>query len=203
LTSRRVLVLSATVAVALMVLAGLLPTQSSALLGAMRLISPTEYTATPAANMHGVFMTNGGTSGKGSGNGWAVSDQGFIFWWDGFSWNQAASPTDCQLDGVNFGGPLNPLSSVTSSSGWIVGGAIGAGAGATCAAANNAVALYYNGVGWTSYSVPTPSFPGTKAEMYGVSMVRSASSTGDSVNAFGVGAENGGANGALDRKSVV
>ena len=197
MTNRRVMILTATVAVVLMVLAGVLPAQGSGPAGAWRLISPTEYTATPTANMHGVFLTNGGTSGKGSGSGWAVSDQGFIFFWDGFSWNQASSPTDCQLDAVNFGGPLNPLSSVTSSSGWIVGGAIGPGAGATCAAANNAVALYYNGVGWTSYPVLSTTFPGTKSEMYGISMTKSASSPTDSVTAFGVGAENAGANGAF------
>jgi hypothetical protein len=190
-------VLIAVMTVVLIVLASVMPAQSLGPSGAWRLISPTEYTPNPASNMHGIFLTSGGTSGKGSGNGWAVSDNGFIFFWDGFSWNQAASPTDCQLDSVSFGGPLNPLSGITSSSGWIVGGAVGAGAGAICAGAKNAVALYFNGIGWSSYPVPSTSFPGAKAEMLSVFQVKSASSSGDSVNAFGVGEENGGANGAF------
>lgn len=185
----RTFVLTAVITVVLIVLASVMPAQSVGPSGAWRLISPTEYTPNPASDMHGIFLTSGGTSGKGSGSGWAVSDNGFIFFWDGFSWNQASSPTDCQLDAVNFGGPLNSLSSVTSSSGWIVGGAVNAGAGATCAAATNAVALYYNGVGWTSYPVPKT---GASAELLSVSLVKSASSPSDSVNAFAVGIDGTG-----------
>jgi len=196
LNKRRTLVLASTVIVALMVLASVMPAESIAT-GAWRLISPTEYTAHPDTDMNGIFLTNGGTSGKGSGNGWAVSDFGFIFFWDGFSWNQVGSGTDCRLDGVNFGGPLNPLSSVTSSSGWIVGGAVSADAGATCVAAKSAVSLYWGGTGWTPVTVPSTSFPGATAEMLGVSQVKSASSSADSVDAWGVGEENAGAAGAF------
>ena len=163
---------------------------TSATAGQWRLISPTEYTLFPASDMHGVFLISGGTSGKGSGNGWAVSDNGFIFFWDGFSWNQANSPTTCQLDAVNFGGPLNPLSNgVQTASGWIVGGAISLGASAACMAATNAVSLYWNGVNWASYPVPKT---GATAEMESVFLVRSASSPSDSVNAFAVGQDGAG-----------
>ncbi len=185
----RTLVLTSTITIILVVLASVMPAQSVGPSGAWRLISPTEYTPNPASDMHGIFLTSGGTSGKGSGSGWAVSDNGFIFYWDGFSWNQAASSTDCQLDAVNFGGPLNPLSSVTSSSGWVVGGAVNPGAGATCSGAGNAVALYYNGIGWSSYPVPKS---GGSAELLGVSLVKSASSPSDSVNAFAVGIDGAG-----------
>jgi len=185
--NRSTFVLTAVITVVLIVLASVIPAQSVGPSGAWRLISPTEYTSTPDAELHGVFLTSGGTSGKGSGSGWAVSDEGFIFFWDGFSWNQAASSTDCQLDAVNFGGPLNPLSSVTSSSGWIVGGSVNSGAGTTCGPAGTAVSLYYNGVGWTKYSVPNAA---GKAELLSVSQVKSASSTGDTVNAFAVGIDN-------------
>lgn len=160
--------------------------------GVWRLITPTEYTGIPDSNMHSVYMLSGGTSGKGSGNGWAVSDNGFVFNWDGFSWNQAGSPTDCQLNSVNFGGPLNSLSSITSSSGWIVGG-VAAGAGAVCTAGGNGAALYFNGVGWTSYPVPSGASP---TELRSVSLVKSASFQGDFVQAFAVGTENG-VNGAF------
>lgn len=180
LNKRVTLVLATTFTLAVIVLAGIMPAQSIGPTGAWRLISPTEYTATPDAELHSVFLTNGGTSGKNSGSGWAVAAGGFIFFWDGFSWNQVPSPTTCQLDSVNFGGPLNPLSSVTSSSGWAVGG------GATCAVAGTAESLYYNGVGWNHYSVPFH----VAAELLSVSQVQSASSPGDSVNAFAVGIDN-------------
>ena len=199
LNKRRTLIFGSTVIVALMVLASVMPAESIAT-GAWRLISPTEYsTAHPDSSMHGIFLTNGGTSGKGSGNGWAVSDFGSVFWWDGFSWNQAStSPsTDCQLDSVNFGGPLNPLTSVTSSSGWISGGAVGAGAGGGCTGNFVPVSFYYNGVGWVGYPVPTPSNVGTTAEMLSVFQVKSASFVGDSVDAWGVGEENAGTAGAF------
>jgi len=168
-------VLTAVITVVLIVLASVMPAQSVGPSGAWRLISPTEYTSTPDAELHGIFLTSGGTSGKTSGSGWAVGAKGFIFNWDGFSWNQASSPTSCELDAVNFGGPLNPLSSVTSSSGWAVGGCH--------TAANDGVGLYYNGISWVGY--PVPSAGG--GQLLSVSLVKSASSTGDSVNAFAVG----------------
>lgn len=193
LKPKRTCILALVIFVAIMASASLPVTSAVGPAGQWRLLSPTEYTANPASNMHGIFLINGGTSGKGSGNGWAVSDNGFIFFWDGFSWNQANSPTGCQLDSVNFGGPLNPLSNgVQTSSGWIVGGAVNPGASATCVAAGNAVSLYWNGIGWTSYSVPKT---GGTAEMLSVSQVQSASSSTDSVNAFAVGVDGG--NGAF------
>jgi hypothetical protein len=197
LNNRRTLILGSTIILSLMVLASVMPAQSVATPGAWRLISPTEYTTTPNAELHGTYMINGATSGKGSGSGWAVGDNGFIYYWDGFSWNQASVATDCQLDSVNFGGPLNPLSTITSSSGWISGGAIGTGAGATCVAAKNAIALYFNGVSWTSIPVQLTAFPGTPAEMLSVFQVKSFVNTGDTVDAWGVGEENGGLNGAF------
>jgi len=173
LNKRRTLILGSTIILSLMVLASVMPAQSIATPGAWRLISPTEYTATPDAELHGVYMINGGTSGKGSGSGWAVGAGGFIYYWDGFSWNQASSPTTCELDAVNFGGPLNPLSSITSSSGWAVGGCLG-----------TAVALYYGGVGWASPS-PVPS--SGAAQLLSVYEVQSASSPGDVMQVFAVG----------------
>lgn len=180
---KRIGILTAIILVAILA-AGSLPF-TSASAGQWRLLSPTEYTANPTSNMNGVFLINGGTSGKGSGNGWAVSDNGYVFFWDGFAWNQAGTPIapPCKLDSVNFGGPLNPLSNgVQTSSGWIGGG--GAGCPGT-----NAVSLYWNGVSWASYPVPST---GTPADLRSVFLVKSASSSTDSVNAFAVGSDGAG-----------
>lgn len=187
---KRIIVLTVIILIAIVASGTLAFTSAPA--GQWRLTSPTEYTANPASNMHGIFLINGGTSGKGSGNGWAVSDNGFIFYWDGFAWNQANSPTDCQLTSVNFGGPLNPLSNgVQSASGWIVGGysTVAGTVGPVCTAAQNAVSLYWNGVNWNPYTVPKT---GSSAEMYSVFQVTSASSLSDSVNAFAVGQDGTG-----------
>lgn len=159
-----------------------------------RLINPTEYTTVQSgkANMYGAYMLNGGTSGKGSGNGWMVGEKGLLFQWDGFSWNQAtvAPATDCQLNSVNFGGPLNPLSSITSSAGWVVGGVHDGGSGPGC---TGPVAYFYNGISWVSYSTP----PGYgSGELRGVSLVRGGSS-GTDIQAFAVGTENGGLDGSF------
>ena len=177
MNKRRTVVLGSTLTLALMVLASFMPSQSFATPGAWRLISPTEYTATPNAELHGIYLTNGGTSGKGSGSGWAVGAGGFIYYWDGFSWEQTASPTTCELDAVNFGGPLNPLTSITSSSGWAVGGCGGV-----------AKSLYFNGVGWASYTVP--SFGA--GQLLSVYEVQSASSSSNYVQAFAVGKDGTG-----------
>lgn len=178
-----------------MFLSAFVPAQAT--MGAWRLINPTEYTATPASDLHGVYMLSGSIGSKQNPPplGWAVGDNGLIFAWDGFSWTQQASATDCQLNAVNFGGPLNPLTGTSSTSGWIVGGSISAGAGAACSAAMNAVALYFSGGVPASYPVPNTKNPGTKAEMRDVSVVKIASSLGDTVDAWAVGAENNGANG--------
>jgi hypothetical protein len=196
----RTLILTVVVTIVLILLASVMPAQSVGPTGLWRLINPTEYTPNPGSNMHGIFLTSGGTSGKGSGSGWAVSDKGFIYNWDGFSWNQAPAPgaaANCQLDSVNFGGPLNPLTSVTSSSGWISGGAVGGGASAPCTTNKLAVALFYNGIGWSTVPVPSTTFPGATAEMLSVFQVKAAQNPGDTVDAWGVGEENAGAAGAI------
>jgi len=154
--------------------------------GEWRLLNPTEYTATPASNLNGLFMINGGTSGLNSGNGWAVGDNGLIFFWNGFSWMKANSPTPCRLDDVNFGGPLNPVQNgVQSSSGWAVGGQVAAG---PCLS-SDAVSLYWNGISWQSYPVPNLGMP---AEMKSVFLARSATSTTDNVIAVGAGFDSSG-----------
>ena len=168
-----------------MVLLSLLVPARAPPIGLWRLISPTEYTPNPASNMHGVYMINGGTSGKGSGVGWMVGDNGFAFQWDGFSWNQAAiPPNNCQLDSVNFGGPLNPLTSITSSAGWIVGGV---GPGGACAPGKG-VSFFFNGVNWVEYPIPSPT-PAT-TEVRGVFLVQSGP-PGNFIHAYAVGTESG------------
>jgi hypothetical protein len=173
---------------AIIVIAGFNPAQSVLTSGAWRLISPTEYIQSyPDANLHSVYMLNGGTSGKGSGNGYAVGDHGLVFQWDGFSWNQAVSlASGCQLNSVNFGGPLNPLTSITSSAGWIVGGN-NAGGGAC----GQGESLFFNGVNWVEYPVPGP---GT-SELKSVFLVQGGS-TGAYIQAYAAGTEDG-TNGAF------
>lgn len=163
---------------AVVLIAGSVPVQSAS--GTWRLISPTEYTATPTAVLRGVYMLNGGTSGKGSGNGFAVGDKSLAFQWDGFSWNQAAVPVPaggCRLNSVNFGGPLNPLTSITSSSGWIVGGQGGCG---------KPESIFYNGVNWVEYLVPGP----LTSELMSVFLVQGGSA-GASIQAYAAGTETG------------
>lgn len=166
------------------------PAQAS--MGAWRLLNPTEYTANPASDLHGVYMLSGSIGSKQSPPplGWAVGDNGLIFAWDGFSWIQQPSITDCQLNAVNFGGPTNPLTGTTSASGWIVGGDISPGAGAGCGVSKNAVALYFGGGVPVSYPVPNTMHPGKKAEIRSVSVVKIASSLGDTVDAWAAGAED-------------
>ena len=180
----------ALIAVGIIFLTLLVPASSQQ--GLWRLISPTEYTSNPAANMRGVYLLNGGTSGKGSGSGWMVGDHDLVFQWDGFSWtqNSLAPSFDCQLNSVNFGGPLNPLTSITSTSGWMVGG-VDAGSGGTC---TGPVAYFWNGVGWTSYSQGLSSYG--SGELKSVFLVQSGSS-GSYITAFAVGNENGGADGSF------
>jgi len=155
--------------------------------GAWRLLNPTEYTANPTSNLNGVFMINGGTSGVNSGDGWAVGDNGLIFYWNGFAWNQGDSPltAGCTLNAVNFGGPLNPVQNgVQTTSGWVVGGGT-----AGCASnPSEAISLYWNGVGWQSYPMPAT---GT-SEAGSVFLVESASSTTGPVIAVAVGSDASG-----------
>ena len=179
-SKRKILI---TVAVCMVVLLSSFAPVQAPTVGVWRLLNPVENTATPTAIMRGVFMLNGGTSGKGSGDGFAVGDSGLIYHWDGFSWTQAGSGTNCPLNSVNFGGPLNPLTSITRTSGWAVGGSAG------CAAAG-AVSFFYDGVSWTSYPVPG----GAGGTMMGVFLVQSGS-TGQPISAWAVG--DNGANGAF------
>lgn len=170
---------------------------ANAVAGTWRLLTPSEAAAAPgtaASNLNGVFMTNGGTSGKNSGKGWAVGDHSLIFFWDGFSWNQYSAPVvDCQLNSVNFGGPLNPLSAITDASGWAVGGYSARGP-QTCG--NTAVALYWNGAGWQSQTVQKTQHLDS-ANMTSVSMVKpygAVNSADTVVEAYAVGGETTGAN---------
>jgi len=171
----------AAIAVCAVVLVSSLIPVSAPVAGVWRLLNPVENTTTPTASLRGVFMLNGGTSGKGSGDGFAVGDSGLIYHWDGFSWTQSGSGTGCRLNSANFGGPLNPLTSITRTSGWAVGGAPG------CAGASS---LFYDGISWNSYAVPG----GVGGAMLGVFLVQSGS-VGDPIVAWGVG--NNGANGVF------
>jgi len=162
--------------------------------GTWRLLSPSELSSDipPGVNsIRGVYGLNGNTGSINSNNApgvWAVGDQGFIFDWDGFSWLPAASSSSkCELYSVNFGGPLVPsdgnFGSISSSSGMIVGGN-GPGALFPC---THATALYYNGVGWSTYDT------GLTADHLS-SVFLSPVST--SIDAWAVGSDNG-VNGAF------
>ena len=170
------------VALSILVLVSVSLQPTSASSGAWRLLNPTEYTTMPTSNLNGVFMINGGTSGIGSGNGWAVGGNGLIFFWNGFAWYQATPlNTLCTYDSVNFGGPLNPIQNgVQTSSGWVVG---------KCS--NSATSLYWNGISWQSYPVPAYA----TSESRSVFLVKSASSTTDNVIAVAVGID--GSSGAV------
>lgn len=176
LSSRKLPVLLA-LAVSIIILVSSFVPSTVATAGQWRLLSPTEYTIFPTSNLKSVFMINGGTSGKGSGNGWAVGENGLIFYWDGFSWNQATPPTaGCTYDSVNFGGPLNPISNgVQTASGWTVG---------QCPA-GVATSLYWNGIGWQSYTIPHSG----ASEAKSVFLIKSASSSTDNVIAIAVGTD--------------
>ena len=106
--------------------------------GKWRSINPTQYTTIPDVRLNSVYMLNGGTGGIGAGNGWAVGNNGVIFHWDGFSWTNQSSGTNCNLNSVNFGSPLSvPMNEISSSAGFIVGGC-----------ASTPIALFWNGISW-------------------------------------------------------
>jgi len=184
--SKRKLPILLALAVSVIILVSSLVPSTVATAGQWRLLNPTEYVPVPGptSNLKSVFMINGGTSGKGSGNGWAVGEDGLIFFWDGFSWNQATPPSStCTYDSVNFGGPLNPISNgVQTTSGWTVG---------LCGTA--ATSLYWSGVGWQSYPVPASG----ASEARSVFLIKSASSTTDNVIAIAVGNDAGFPGGAI------
>jgi len=124
---------------------------ANATAGAWRNINPTQYTAVPNLRLNSIYILNGGTSGKGSGDGWAVGNNGTIFYWDGFSWkNQTSTAGGCNLHSVNFGGngigsgspPSVPMSPFASNAGFIVGG------NTSQIVCRGEIALFWNGFSW-------------------------------------------------------
>ena len=138
----------ATMLLLVVALAGLIPT-ATATTGKWRNINPTEYTSIPNVQLNSIYVLNGGTSGIGSGNAWAVGRNGTIFFWDGFSWLNQSIGTPCSLNSVNFGSPFSlPMSptSAGSSAGIIVGG------GATSSGCPGRISLFWNGFSWFPYT---------------------------------------------------
>ncbi len=116
--------------------------------GKWRNINPSQYTSIPNVRLNSVYMLSGGTGGIGSGNGWAVGNNGTIFRWDGFSWTNYTAGTPCNLHSVNFGGPLSvPMSPLSGSAGFIVGGSV------SSTVCPGEFALFWNGFSW--YGVNT------------------------------------------------
>jgi hypothetical protein len=140
--------------------------------GKWRSINPTQYTTIPDVRLNSVYMLNGGTGGIGAGDGWAVGNNGVIFHWDGFSWTNQSSGTNCNLYSVNFGSPLSvPMNKISSSAGFIVGG---------CASAP--IALFWNGNSWS------PANTGALSLASGnLSSVFMTSVSGSNVEAWAVG----------------
>ena len=126
---RQTLVLTAILFIGVLAASSLVPS-IQADTGKWRNINPTEYTSVPDARLNSIYVLNGGTGGIGSGNAWAVGNNGTIFHWDGFSWLNQSSGTPCNLNSVNFGGsgigsssfPSVPLTPFDSRAGFIVGG---------------------------------------------------------------------------------
>lgn len=144
--------------------------------GKWRNINPTEYTNIPNVQLNSVFMINGGTGGIGSGNGWAVGNNGSMFHWDGFSWNNQSVGSPCRFNSVNFGSPLSvPLNAFSSSAGFVVGG-------------NNSItqcagprAFFWNGNSWFNASQGLVGNPGNLSSVFVYQEV------GSSISAFAVG----------------
>ena len=128
--------------------AGLIPS-AAASTGKWRNINPTEYTSIPNVQLNSIYVLNGGTSGIGSGNAWAVGRNGTVFYWDGFSWLNQSVGTPCSLNSVNFGSPSSlPMSasSAGSSAGIIVGGQ------ATSSGCPGRISLFWDGFSWFPYT---------------------------------------------------
>lgn len=181
MNSRRTLTLTgAILIVGLMVGLSLFPA-AQASQGKWRNINPTEYTSIPDARLNSIFMINGGTGGIGAGDGWAVGNNGTVFRWDGFAWNNATIGTPCRLNSVNFGSPLSvPLNEITSSAGFIVGG-------------NNSASLcvgprawFWNGNSWFNITDPVLlSSPGNLSSVFVYQVTGSAPTY--SIDAVAVG----------------
>ena len=149
--------------------------------GNWRNINPTEYTSIPDASLNSIFMINGGTGGVGAGDGWAVGNNGTVFRWDGFAWNNVSIGTPCRLNSVNFGSPLSvPLSPISSSAGFIVGGNNSA---VVCPGPR---AWFWNGNSWFNASIGLLDTLGRNVG--NLSSVFLFEVSGSSVNAFAVGA---------------
>lgn len=168
---------SALLSLAVLLVALSFAPNAQATTGKWRNINPTEYTSIPDVRLNSVYMLNGGTGGIGSGNGWAVGDNGTLFHWDGFSWNNQSIGTPCKLNSVNFGSPLSvPMNEISSSAGFIVGGNNSA---TVCSGPR---AYFWNGNSWfneTTGELATAKGNLTSVFVYEVS--------GSSVQAFAVG----------------
>jgi photosystem II stability/assembly factor-like uncharacterized protein len=171
LKARRNLAFTGTIILVVMLTVASLFPIAQASEGKWRNINPTQYTTIPDVQLNSIYMSNGGTGGIGSGDGWAVGNNGIIFHWDGFSWNNQSSSTGCNLNSVNFGSPLSvPMHDFSASAGFIVGGCL-----------PGQVALFWNGVSW---------FPVTTGLSLGagnLSSVFVTSVSGSSVDAWAVG----------------
>lgn len=122
----------AVLAVTIILLSTLAPTQASIVPGLWRDINPTQYSADTTGTLNGIYVRNGGSGAIGAGDGWAVGgDSGtpIIAQYDGFSWQVKANiRTPAVYRSVNFctspGAPGLGLCSPNGdgSDGWIVGG---------------------------------------------------------------------------------
>ncbi len=97
---------------------------------------------TPTTNqLNGIYMTD-------SSNGWAVGAGGTIMRGTNGAWTPFSSPANCDLYAVNFGSngggsgwnPRAPLTPISSSDGWAVGG------GGSC---SGPTAIHWNGAAWS------------------------------------------------------
>jgi len=147
----------------MLALVSIVPTQANITFGRWRDIDPTQYTADAAGTLRAAYVRNGGSGSIGAGDGWAVGGDSIacptivefcpiIAHYDGFSWPILSSPVPPPVAyyGVNFctnsGAPGVGLCSPNGdgSDGWLVGCAN------TCAAANDGVAVYWDGAALTT-----------------------------------------------------
>ena len=148
------LVSGASIIVVMILLLSALPIQANIAFGLWRDINPTQYTSDAAGTLRGTYVRNGGSGAIGAGDGWAVGGDGstpVIAHYDGFSWPILSSPIPTAVYyGVNFctnpGAPGVGLCSPNGdgSDGWLVG------CTALCTAANEGVAVYWDGAALTT-----------------------------------------------------
>ena len=176
MTSKRILTFAGVLFLAaLLIGASYLPVVQ-ATTGKWRNINPTEYTTIPDTQLNSVYMLNGGTGGIGSGDGWAVGNNGTVFHWDGFAWNNYTMGTTCNLNSVNFGSPLSvPMNEISSSAGFMVGG------NTSATVCSGQKAWFWNGNSWFEASTGLIS-PGNLSSVFLYQV------SGSSVSAFAVGA---------------